>query len=68
MRSILSLRIFTSLPGSRLHFIIAIKFSTPTSIPLYSSIDKFYAQNPVVEIVHTKSVKVYLHMYNENVQ
>ena len=28
MRSILSLRIFTSLPGSRLRFFIAIKFST----------------------------------------
>ena len=68
MRSILSLRIFTALPGYRLQFFITIKFSTPTSTPLYNSIDKFYAQNLVFEIVRTKSVKVYLHMYNGNVQ
>ena len=40
----------------------------PTSIPLYSSINKLYAQNPVFEIVHDESVKVYLHMYIGNVQ
>ena len=68
MRSILSLRIFASLPDSRLRFFIAIKFSTPNSTPLYSSIDKLYAQNFVFEIVHKESVKVYLHMHNGNVQ
>ena len=29
---------------------------------------QLYAQNPVFEIVHDESVKVYLHMYNGNVQ
>ena len=43
------------------------KFSTHTSTPLYSSINRLYAQNPVFEIVHDESVKVYLHMYNGNV-
>ena len=49
-------------------FLSRCKSSTPTSTHLYSSIDKLYAQNPVFEIVHKKSVKVYLHMYNGNVQ
>ena len=30
---------------------------------LYSSTNRLYAQNPVFEIVHDESVKVYLHMY-----
>ena len=34
----------------------------------YSSIIKLYPLNPVFEIVHDESVKVYLHMYNANVQ
>ena len=70
MRGILSLRIFTSLPGSRLpyDFPSRYKFSTPTSTPLYSSINRLYAQNLVLEIVHNESMKVYLHMYNGNVQ
>ena len=34
---------------------------------LYSSNIRRYPQNPVFEIVH-ESVKVYLHMYNGNVQ
>ena len=34
---------------------------------MYSS--RLYAQNPVFEIVHEESVKVYhLHMYNGNIQ
>ena len=41
---------------------------TRTSTPLYSSINRLYAQNSVFEIVHDESVKVYLHMYNGNVQ
>ena len=49
-------------------FLLRCKFSTPTSTPLYSSIDRFYAQNPVFEIVREESVKVYLHMYNGNLQ
>ena len=61
MRSILSQRILTSLPGSR--------NSVPTSSPFfYSSINRLYAQNPVFEIVREESVKVYLHMHNGNVQ
>ena len=36
---------------------------------LYNSINRLYPQNPVFEIVHDESVKVYLHiMYNGNVQ
>ena len=38
------------------------------STPLYSSIIKLYAQKPVFEIVHDEHVKVYLHMYNGNIQ
>ena len=63
-----SLRIFTSLPGFRLRFLSRCKFSTPTSTSLYSGINMLYAQNPVFEIVHDESVKVYPHMYNGNVQ
>ena len=38
-------------------------------LSLYSSIiNRLYAQNPVFEIVHDESVKVYPHMYNRNVQ
>ena len=37
-------------------------------LSLYSSINRLYAQNPVFEVVHDESVKVYLHMYNGNVQ
>ena len=48
------------------------KFITPTinSTALYSSssINRLYAQNPVFEIVRDESVKVYLHLYNGNVQ
>ena len=32
------------------------------------SVNRLYAQNPVFEIVHDESVKVYLHIYNRNVQ
>ena len=51
-------------------FLLRCKFSTPTinSTPLYSSINRLYAQNPRFEIVHEESVKVYLHMYNGNFQ
>ena len=35
---------------------------------LYSGINTLYAQNPVFEVVHTESVKVYPHMYNVYVQ
>ena len=39
------------------------------STPLYSSINRLYAQNPVLEIVRDESVKAYLHIiYNGNVQ
>ena len=63
MRSILSLRTFCTAVLSR------CKFSTLTSSTLlYSSIIRLYPQNPVFKIVHDESVKVYLHMYNGNVQ
>ena len=39
-----------------------------SSTILYSSIIRLYPQNPVFEIVHDESVKVYLHMYNGDVQ
>ena len=44
------------------------KSSTSTGTPLYSSINRLYAQNPVFEIVREESVKVYLQMHNRNVQ
>ena len=53
-----SQRIFPSLPGSRLHyyFLSRCKFS-----PLEHTFVqyRFYAQNPVFEIAHQESVKVY---------
>ena len=49
-------------------FLLRCKLSTPTSTPLYSSINRLYAQNLVFEIVREESVKVYLHLYNGNVQ
>ena len=60
-----SSRCFPSFPGSRPRFFIAIKVSTPTntSTPLYSCINRLYAQNPVFEIVREESVKVYLHIH-----
>ena len=50
--------------------ILRCKLSTPTinSTSLYSGINTLYGQNPVFEIVHDESVKVYPHMYNGNVQ
>ena len=70
MRSILSQRILTSLPGSRLRFFYRdANNSVPTNTPFfYSSINRLYAQNPVFEIVREESVNVYLHMHNGNVQ
>ena len=49
-------------------FLSRCKFSTRTSTLLYSSIIRLYPQNPVFKIVHDESVKVYLPMYNGNVQ
>ena len=49
-------------------FLSICKFSTPTSTLLVSSIIRLYPQNPVFKNVHDESVKVYLHMYNGNVQ
>ena len=49
-------------------FLSRSKFSTPTCTPLYSTINWLYAQNPVFAIIHDESVKVYLPMYNGNVQ
>ena len=66
MRSILSQRIFTSLPGSRLRFFIAMQIQySYYSTPLYSSINRLYAQNPVFEIVREESVKVYPHIHKQ---
>ena len=39
-----------------------------TSTFLHSGINTLYVQNPVFEIAHDESVKVYPHMYNGNVQ
>ena len=50
-------------------FLSRCKFSTPSSTPLYSSINRLYAQNPVFAIVQDASAKVYLHnVYNGNVK
>ena len=68
MRSILSQQIFTSLPVLAYEFLSRCKFGTPTSTPLYSSINRLYVQNPVFEIVREESVKVYRHIHNGNVQ
>ena len=46
----------TSLPRSRLRFFTAMQIQY-ASTPLYSS--RLYPQNPVFEIVHQESVKVY---------
>ena len=51
-----------------LRFLSICKFSTPTSTLLVSSIIRLYPQNPVFKNVHDESVKVYLPMYNGNVQ
>ena len=68
-----------SLPGSRLRFFIAGQIQhrtvhrflfTPAQVdaPMYSS-SRLYSKNPMFEIVHEESVKVYhLHMYNWNIQ
>ena len=69
MHSILSQRILTYLPGSRLRFFYRDANSVPTSTPFfYSSINRLYAQNPVFKIVREESVKVFQHMHNGNVQ
>ena len=61
-------RIFLSLPGYRLRFFIAMKSRYSYEHTLCSSINRLYEQNPVFEIVDQESVKVYLHMYNGNIQ
>ena len=50
-------------------FLSRCKFSTPISTLLdSSSIIRFYPQNSVFKIVHDESVKVYLPIYDGNVQ
>ena len=50
-------------------FLSRCNFSTLTRSPSKSNfISRLYAQNPVFEIVHQESVKVYLHIDNGNVQ
>ena len=41
-------------------FLSRCKSRTPTSTPLYNSINRLYAQNPVFGTVHDESVKVHL--------
>ena len=49
-----------------------IFFYTPAQVDapiMYNSINRLCAKNPVFEIVHEESVKVYhLHMYGRNIQ
>ena len=70
--NILSLRIFTSRPGSGLRFFIKMQiqysYYKHTFVQHSSIIIRLYPQNPVFKIVHDKSVKIYLPMYNGNVQ
>ena len=49
---------------------VPLRYRGDRSTLLYSSIIRLYALNPVFEIVHHESVKVYLpvHLYNGNVQ
>ena len=68
MRSNLSQKSLHLSPVLAYDFLSRSKFSTPSSTPLYSSINRLYAQSPVFAIIHDESVKVYLHMYNGNVQ
>ena len=42
--------------------ILRCEFITSTSTSLYSGINTLFAQNPVFEIVHDESVKVYPHI------
>ena len=49
-------------------FFIKMRIQYSTSTLLYSSIIRLYPQNPVFKIVNDESVKVYLPMYNGNVQ
>ena len=62
MRSILSQRISTPPPGSRLRFFIAMQIQYLLA-HLSTAV-----QNPGFEFVREESVKVYLHMHNGNVQ
>ena len=55
-------------PSALYDFVSIYKFSTPTSTLLYSGIIRLYPSNPVFKFVQDKSVKVYLPMYNGNVQ
>ena len=43
-------------------------YTTEMSYLLHTFVQQLYAQNPMFEIVHGESVKVYLHMHNGNVQ
>ena len=47
---------------------VPLSYRGDRSTLLYSSIIRLHPLNPVFEIVHDESVKIYLHMYNENVQ
>ena len=65
-------KVFSIFPRFSPRFFIAIQiqyfYKYYYSTPLYSCINRLYVQNPVFEIVREESVKVYLHMYNGNVQ
>ena len=66
MRSILSQRNLTPLPGSRLRFFIAMQIQYLLA-HLSTAVLTGSAQNPGFEIVREESVKVYLNMHNGNV-
>ena len=70
MRSILAYVFLSRGKSSTVQW--TVFFYTPAQVDapiMYSSINRLYAKNPVVEIVHKESVKVYhLHMYNGNIQ
>ena len=63
MRSILSQRILTPLPGSRLRFFIAMQIQY-----LLAHLSTAVSIDPGFEIVREESVKFYLHIHNGNVQ
>ena len=57
MRSNLSLRIFTSLPGSRLRFFIAKQIQYSYKHTFVQQYNRLYAQNPVIAVIHDESVE-----------
>ena len=59
---------FKLVPRCRKHWVYNVGEKPTVILYIYISIIRLYPQNPVFKIVHDQSVKVYLTMYNGNVQ